>query len=61
VDKKVKGQASEADRRVGDKFKSVWGNLQVMPQQYNFQKLTNTKGCFGMETTQKHLRSLCIY
>jgi hypothetical protein len=38
VDLEVRGQASEMDRRMGDKLKNVRGNLQAMAEKGEFSK-----------------------
>jgi hypothetical protein len=39
----VREQASEVDRGVGGKFKSVWGNLQTMTEKGEIFKNDHTK------------------
>ena len=49
VDKKVKRQASEVDRRVGTSLKVCGESSSHDWKRWKFQKLTSTKGSLGIE------------
>jgi hypothetical protein len=65
MDRKVVGRGLKSGQEsIGTSFRSgrggqaekCVGNLQAMTEKGGiFKKLTNTKGSFGIETTQKHL------
>ena len=61
MDLKVRGQASELDRRMGDKLKSVRGNLQTMAEKGGVFKTWQTKQGLFASILPKNILVDCTY
>ena len=60
--RQVREQASEVDREVGGKFKSVWGNLKAMTEKGEIKQIyiSNKKGLLELKLS-KNILGECTF